>query len=222
MILPSTQLPLMRGYFVRIFPMADTRRSVCVTLTPCDFSTNGMSIARDAFSAEASRSRATKKCGTVVQLCVVRSAMMRPIVEIASAGPEGAMLAGVGLPAVAAAAAEVGAIGLAPVGAMLLVGATLLVVGADVAARSTSSASTSPLAPEPLTPLISTPCSRASRRAFGDDLAPATEATAGVSSSGATDCAAFAAAAPDMLRPDCCCPLTCGTASPAFSSQAIV
>src|SRR5262245_27089244 len=76
-------------------------RSVCVTLTPCDFSIAGISFSRVAFNADASTSRATKKCGTVVQLCVVRSAMIRPMDDTAPpavTGPdEGAAGAGVGL-----------------------------------------------------------------------------------------------------------------------------
>ena len=40
-------------------------------------------------SAAASTSRVTKKCGTVVQLWVVRSAMIRPIELTASGGPDG-------------------------------------------------------------------------------------------------------------------------------------
>src|SRR5215510_7739948 len=40
---------------------------------------SGISRSRVAFNAVASTSRDTKKCGTLVQLCVVRSAMMRPM-----------------------------------------------------------------------------------------------------------------------------------------------
>ena len=58
---------------------AATIRSVCVTLTPCDRSITGMRRSRAPLRPVASTSRIRKKCGTVVQLCVVRSAMMRPI-----------------------------------------------------------------------------------------------------------------------------------------------
>ena len=68
--------------------------------TPCDFSITGISPSRVALRAVASTSRATKKCGTVVQLCVVRSAMMRPIELTASAGPLG--IAGAGAAGLAA------------------------------------------------------------------------------------------------------------------------
>ena len=79
-MLSSVQLAFSRGWRFSVPAAARTIRSVYVTLTPCDFSTAGSIASRAAFSAPASTSLVTKKCGTVVQLCVVRSAISRPIV----------------------------------------------------------------------------------------------------------------------------------------------
>src|SRR5215204_7133444 len=78
----------MRGWICSARATAATMKSVCVTFTPCDFSTIGIHRSRVALSAVASTSRVTKKCGTVVQLWVVRSAMMRPMELTASGGPD--------------------------------------------------------------------------------------------------------------------------------------
>src|SRR6185312_16256428 len=106
LILSLAQLPFMRGCKCSARATAATMKSVCVTFTPCDFSMIGIHRSRVALSAVASTSRVTKKCGTLVQLCVVRSAMMRPIELTASGGPdEGAGGAEVGLAVAAAGAA---------------------------------------------------------------------------------------------------------------------
>ena len=74
--------------------------------------------------------------------------------------------------------------------------------------------------PEPLTLPMSTPCSRASRRAFGEMRAPATEAGATGAGGGAT----AAAGAVSILRPlvPDPGPALAGTASPFLSSQPMV
>ena len=67
---------------------------------------------------------------------------------------------------------------------------------------------------------MSTLCSRARRRAFGEILAPATDA--GAAGSGAA-AAAAAAGAESILRPLICgAPSLAGTDSPAFSSHAMI
>ena len=66
---------------------------------------------------------------------------------------------------------------------------------------------------------MSTPCSRASRRALGEIFAPATDAGSGAAS---TTAAMAAAGAESILRPVCWgAPLDAGTDSPAFSNHAI-
>ena len=84
-ILSAVQLAFIRGCFRSARPTAATRRSVCVMRTPCDFSIVGSNASRAALSAVASTSRVRKKCGTEVQLWVVRSAMRRAIELRASA-----------------------------------------------------------------------------------------------------------------------------------------
>src|SRR5687767_1538596 len=65
-----------------------------------------------------------------------------------------------------------------------------------------SSARISPLAPEPLMREMSTPCSRARRRALGEIFAPATDT--GAAGASATAATAAAAGAESILRPVCC------------------
>src|SRR5687767_8456355 len=64
-----------------------------------------------------------------------------------------------------------------------------------------SSARISPPAPDPLMRAMSTPCSRARRRALGEIFAPATDAGSGTA---AATGAAAAAGAESILRPVCC------------------
>src|SRR6188768_681829 len=80
------------------------------------------------------------------------------------------------------------------------------------AALMMSSARISPPGPDPRTFEMSTLCSRARRRAFGEILAPATDA--GAAGSGAAGAGAAAGAA-SILRPLCCgAPALAGTDSP--------
>src|ERR1700722_8366988 len=100
--------------------------------------------------APALASRTTKKCGTFVQDCVVRSAMMRAMV-----------LSG------CAAFATTG-------------DADAAVVPLNVSlAASTSSVVMLPSGPVPLIWLMSTPCSLARRRAFGESLTGSAEVASG-------------------------------------------
>ena len=57
--------------------------------TPCVFSFSATSFSRASTNPPASISRTTKKCGTLVQLCVVRSAIRRAI-ELIVSGAAGA------------------------------------------------------------------------------------------------------------------------------------
>src|SRR5438093_1551288 len=74
---PSIQLAFIRGCFASVRATTETRRSVCDTPVNCS---------RAAFSAVASRCRVMKKCGTVVQLCVVRSAIRRAVDDTPDCG----------------------------------------------------------------------------------------------------------------------------------------
>src|SRR5690349_24402111 len=78
--------------------------------------------------------------------------------------------------------------------------------GAPVrAAFRMSSARISPFEPDPRSPEMSTPCSRARRRAFGEIFAPATDM--GAAGASATAATAAAAGAESILRPVICGPL---------------
>src|ERR1700722_15335801 len=112
----------------------------------------GPRIARTRFNPPASTSRTTKKWGTVVQLCVVRSAISRP------------MELGLSISLFSDAAAG---------------GEELFVP----AAAKTSEARISPPGPDPCKGVMSTPCSLARRRAFGEICPPAVIAT-GVTEAG--------------------------------------
>src|SRR5262245_25335640 len=114
--------------------------------------------------------------------------MMRPIELTASGGPEGAP-AGATEPDEGAAGAEVG----------LAVATGGAAAEADpLAAFMMSSARISPPGPDPRSFEMSTPCSRARRRAFGEILAPAAETGSGAAGAAA---AAAAAGAESILRP---------------------
>ncbi len=74
------QLAFMRGCFWRTRATSanqqiGVREFHCRDRSVVDSSCLGPSFCRASFSAPASTSRTTKKCGTVVQLCVVRSAI---------------------------------------------------------------------------------------------------------------------------------------------------
>ncbi len=97
-------------------------------------------------SAVASISRVRKKCGTVVQLCVVRSAMSRPMDDSFSSAPAAALLRR----------------RMAPAARCQRSG-----VGSPAAARM-SAARISPSGPEPRNVAMSTLCSLARRRALGE------------------------------------------------------
>ena len=155
-----------------------------MSFTPPVRSIAGPSFARTATSALPSTSRVTKKCGTVVQLCVVRSAIRRPI-EL-SDSPRVAETPSAGR-AAAAAGAETGGAGAA--------GAAL----ALFAAACTSSATISPSGPDPRRRLTSTPSSFASRRAFGEIGAGPDEATSGAGAGAAV----AVGGALSIVRPVC-------------------
>ena len=133
--------------------------------------------------------------------------MMRPIEVTASAGPvatggggAAGRAAGVGVDCAAGAGTAAGPL-------------------AACAALRMSSARISPPGPDPLSLAMSTPCSRASRRAFGEIFAPATDAGSGAAGAAA---AAVAAGADSIFRPLCDWAPPVGTASPGFSSHAMV
>ncbi len=87
-------------------------------------------------------------------------------------------------------------------------------------AASTSSATISPAGPVPLIFAMSTPCSFARRRAFGEICMGPAFATGPEAAAGAADAVACGAAAP--VRPVCVGAVLAGGASPAFSSHAMV
>src|ERR1700724_884200 len=87
------QLEFTRGCFWRTRATTAISRSVCVSFTPCNFSVSAPRFCLASFRAPASTSRVTKKWGTVVQLCVVRSAISRAIgLPVSTAAGDGAAL----------------------------------------------------------------------------------------------------------------------------------
>ena len=77
----AVQLALTRGCRASTRATNATSKSLCVIRRP-SFSTCTAIFSRASFNAPASTSRTTKKCGTVVQLWAVRSAIKRPIALI--------------------------------------------------------------------------------------------------------------------------------------------
>ena len=71
------QLEFIRGCRRSTRATSATSKSVCVTRTPAVLSADALNFSRASTNGAASISRTTKKCGTVVQLCVVRSAIKR-------------------------------------------------------------------------------------------------------------------------------------------------
>src|ERR1700688_4646634 len=188
----------MTGCFVRARATAAISRSVMVSFAPLDFSTVGPSRLCAAINSRQSTSRVKKKCGTVVQLCVIRSAISRAIwlSDSPACAPDDEA------------------------------GDAVDEVGADFfafAAACTSSAVIVPSGPLPLKPPVSTANSFASRRAFGEicddvcvaavaDAAPLAAADAARSAAGATLVALAEGAATAF---------SAGAFSPAATSHAI-
>src|ERR1700692_3722367 len=73
------QLAFITGCFAIARATDAISRSVMVSFAPLDFSTLGPSRLCAAINSVQSTSRVKKKCGTVVQLCVIRSAISRAL-----------------------------------------------------------------------------------------------------------------------------------------------
>ena len=159
----------MRGWRRSARATAATRRSVCVTFTPCDFSMIG--ISRCARRIE--RRRIHVACHE--EMRHGRPALRRPLGHDAADRAHCLRRARRSRWPPSAATSR-------------------------RAAFMMSSARISPPGPDPRSVAMSTPCSRARRRAFGEILAPAAETGSGAAGAAA---AAAAAGAESILRPVC-------------------